>query len=106
MVTPNGKQRRVPVESQDLRPRLRAYPGRAKSGNAAGKLKAALAASGEGSIRVGQEKAVIAEEITLTYAFVDAANAPVPINGVAHSDAVNGATPAAATPPLRVAMNA
>src|SRR5687767_1218989 len=34
----------------------------------------------EGSIRVGPEKAVIAEEITLTYGFVDAANAPVPIN--------------------------
>src|SRR5437868_12821285 len=27
----------------------------------------------EGSIRVGQEKAVIAEEITLTYVFVEAA---------------------------------
>jgi 3-hydroxyacyl-[acyl-carrier-protein] dehydratase len=31
----------------------------------------------EGSIRVGQEKAVIAESITLTYAFVDAPAAPV-----------------------------
>src|SRR5258707_10455876 len=59
----------------------------------------------EGSIRVGQEKAVIAEEITLTYAFVDAINPPVPINGAAHSDGVNGSTaaPAAATP-LRAAI--
>jgi acyl carrier protein len=60
----------------------------------------------EGSIRVGQEKAVIAEEITLTYAFVDAVNAPVPINGAAHGQAVNGAESAPAAPPLRVAMNA
>jgi 3-hydroxyacyl-[acyl-carrier-protein] dehydratase len=61
----------------------------------------------EGAIRVGQEKAVIAEEITLTYAFVDAANAPVPINGTGHGPGVNGAaaTPAV-TPPLRVAANA
>ncbi len=61
----------------------------------------------EGSIRVGQEKAVIAEEITLTYGFVDAVNAPVPINGVGHAAGVNGA--AAATPPptpLRAAINA
>jgi 3-hydroxyacyl-[acyl-carrier-protein] dehydratase len=65
----------------------------------------------EGSIRVGQEKAVIAEEITLTYGFVDAANAPVPINGtgVNHTEGVNGnAADAAAkgTPPLRAAINA
>jgi hypothetical protein len=55
VVTPSGKQKRVPVESQNLRPRLRAYPDRAKSGNAADKLEAALAASGEGSIRVGSK---------------------------------------------------
>ena len=61
----------------------------------------------EGSIRVGQEKAVIAEEITLTYGFVDAANAPVPINGVAHVDGVNGnATAEPAPTPLRAAINA
>jgi 3-hydroxyacyl-[acyl-carrier-protein] dehydratase len=35
----------------------------------------------EGSIRVGQEKAVIAKKITLTYGFVAAENAPVQING-------------------------
>ncbi|HET9593455.1 MAG TPA: lytic murein transglycosylase [Solirubrobacterales bacterium] len=56
VVTPTGKQKRVPVESQDLRPRLRAYPGRGNGGgNATDKLEAALAASGEGSIRVGSK---------------------------------------------------
>lgn len=60
----------------------------------------------EGSIRVGQEKAVIAEEITLTFGIVDAANAPVPINGAAHDIAANGNAPAAAPAPLRVAINA
>ena len=60
----------------------------------------------EGTIRVGQEKAVIAEEITLTYAFVDAVNAPVPINGATHADAANGAEAAPAATPLRVAINA
>ncbi len=60
----------------------------------------------EGSIRVGQEKAVIAEEITLTYGFVDAANAPVPINGVDHAGPVNGNTASASTTPLRPAINA
>src|SRR3954468_12578648 len=60
----------------------------------------------EGSIRVGQEKAVIAEEITLTYGFVEATNAPIPINGVGHVDSHNGEAAPAATPPLRVAINA
>ncbi|MGN6216885.1 MAG: lytic murein transglycosylase [Solirubrobacterales bacterium] len=58
VVMPTGKEKRVPVESQNLRPRLRAYPGRAegKSGKAdARKLQAAIAASGEGSLRVGSK---------------------------------------------------
>src|SRR3954447_23327536 len=55
VVMPSGKEKRVPVESQDLRPRLRAYPARAQGGDAADKLEAALAASGEGSIRVGSK---------------------------------------------------
>lgn len=67
----------------------------------------------EGAIRVGQEKAVIAEEITLTYAFVDAANAPISINGntvngsaaAAHASGVNGKEPVAPGP-LRAAINA
>jgi len=53
----------------------------------------------EGSIRVGQEKAVIAEEITLTFGYVDVATVP----------AATAASPAADSPgpvpaPLRVAM--
>ncbi len=65
----------------------------------------------EGSIRVGQEKAVIAEEITLTYGFVDAVNAPVSINpvGANHQEGVNGtaaATTATPPTPLRAAINA
>ena len=59
----------------------------------------------EGSIRVGQEKAVIAEEITLTYGIVDAVNAPVPINGTAHAEPAAASQPASATP-LRAAINA
>ena len=59
----------------------------------------------EGSIRVGQEKAVIAEEITLTFGFVEAADAPVPINGVSHAPGLNGSAPSAGAP-LRAAINA
>src|SRR5215218_774735 len=55
VVMPSGKKKRVPVESQDLRPRLRAYPSRAEDSKATDKLEAALAASGEGSIRVGSK---------------------------------------------------
>ncbi|HSC21957.1 MAG TPA: lytic murein transglycosylase, partial [Solirubrobacterales bacterium] len=55
VVMPSGKEKRVPVESQDLRPRLRAYPGRGEDSKATDKLEAALAASGEGSIRVGSK---------------------------------------------------
>jgi 3-hydroxyacyl-[acyl-carrier-protein] dehydratase len=57
----------------------------------------------EGAIRVGQEKAVIAEDITLTFAYVESAVAPATVNGAAKGVPVgdNGANP-----PLRVAMNA
>ena len=54
----------------------------------------------EGAIRVGQEKAVIAEEITLTFAYVEAVAAPAPMNGTTQPAADD------ANPPLRVAMNA
>src|SRR3954470_21520871 len=61
----------------------------------------------EGAIRVGQEKAAIAEEITLTFGFVDAANQPVSINGVEHAEGVNGSAQAAPSgTPLRAAINA
>ncbi|HEV2859141.1 MAG TPA: lytic murein transglycosylase [Solirubrobacterales bacterium] len=55
VVMPSGKEKRVPVESENLRPRLRAYPGRVKGNDETDKLEAALAASGEGSIRVGSK---------------------------------------------------
>jgi hypothetical protein len=61
VVTPTGKEKRLPVESQDLRPRLRAYPGRTEGEGGEGgrdqakQLRAAIAASGEGSLRVGSK---------------------------------------------------
>jgi 3-hydroxyacyl-[acyl-carrier-protein] dehydratase len=67
----------------------------------------------EGAIRVGQEKAVIVEEITLTFGLVDIPVQPVPLNGAEHDAAVNGAVVngagdalAASQPPLRAAANA
>jgi 3-hydroxyacyl-[acyl-carrier-protein] dehydratase len=56
----------------------------------------------EGSIRVGADKAVIAEEITLTFGFVDIVEAPTPVAAAA-AQATPEPTPAA---PLRVAVNA
>jgi acyl carrier protein len=55
----------------------------------------------EGAIRVGQEKAVIAEDITLTFAMVDAIVAPVAVESPPQA---SSETPS--NPPLRVAMNA
>lgn len=65
----------------------------------------------EGSIRVGQEKAVIVEEISLLFGYADATNAPVPISAVGQSEPIaTPDTPAAAaavaTEPLRAAANA
>jgi acyl carrier protein len=57
----------------------------------------------EGAIRVGQEKAVIAEDITLTFAYVEAAVVPTPVSVAAQPAADGGDS---ANPPLRVAMNA
>jgi acyl carrier protein len=62
----------------------------------------------EGAIRVGQEKAVIVEEITLTFGFVDAVNAPVPINGVGVARGTPISTRSEIAPvatPIRAAMN-
>jgi hypothetical protein len=61
VVTPKGKEKKVPVESQNLRPRLRALPDR--SGRKADKEQKAVAkadellekAAGDGSIRVGSK---------------------------------------------------
>jgi acyl carrier protein len=57
----------------------------------------------EGAIRVGQEKAVIAEDITLTFAYVESAAAPSAINGAAQPSPEGDSS---ANPPLRVAINA
>ncbi len=59
IVTSGGKRKKVPVESQNLRPRLRALPQRAGAGagkeqQAAAKVEEALeGAAGNGSIKVG-----------------------------------------------------
>jgi len=60
VVMPTGQEKRVPVESQNLRPRLRALPGRgdgegAAAGQDADALREAVAASGDGSLRVGSK---------------------------------------------------
>jgi hypothetical protein len=57
VVMPTGKERRVPVESQNLRPRLPALPERTGSERqAAGDaIEAAVAASGKGSLKVGSK---------------------------------------------------
>ena len=57
----------------------------------------------EGAIRVGQEKAAIAEEITMTFGFAEATSEPVPASSPAAK--VNGADGAHAPTPLRAAVN-
>jgi len=58
----------------------------------------------EGGIRVGQEKAVIAEEITLTFGYVDAP--PVKTESPAEN-AAEASAPSPSTPsPLQAALNA
>ncbi|MBP9913407.1 MAG: hypothetical protein KBF26_08365 [Opitutaceae bacterium] len=59
----------------------------------------------EGSIRVGQEKAVIAEEITLTFGFSEVVAQPAGLNGSSH-EGKPGASDAAPAAPLRVAASA
>lgn len=58
----------------------------------------------EGSIRVGQEKAAIAEEITLTFGYSDAAVNPVAAESP--KPAVADASQAGDAPPLQAAMGA
>jgi hypothetical protein len=58
VVMPTGKEQRVPVESQDLRPRLRALPGRADDDGQANETPitdSARPASTDGSLRVGSK---------------------------------------------------
>ena len=60
----------------------------------------------EGAIRVGQERAVIAEEITLTFGYSEAQTRPDRMSGVTQPSR-NGeeAQPASPQPPLRAAIN-
>jgi len=57
VVMPTGQEKRVPVESQNLRPRLRAFPERTGNGKdtASDAVEAAIAASGKGSLKVGSK---------------------------------------------------
>ena len=57
VVMPTGKEKRVPVESENLRPRLRAFPERTGNGRetASDAVEAAVAASSDGSLRVGSK---------------------------------------------------
>jgi hypothetical protein len=57
VVMPTGQEKRVPVESQNLRPRLRALPERTGSerATASDAVEAAVAASGQGSLKVGSK---------------------------------------------------
>ncbi|HEX7279681.1 MAG TPA: lytic murein transglycosylase [Solirubrobacterales bacterium] len=54
VVMPTGKEKRVPVESENLRPRLRAFPERGGAENS-DELQAAVAASAKGSLKVGSK---------------------------------------------------
>ena len=54
VVTPTGKEKRVPVNSQNIRPRLYALPGRTKDRRPAGAAVDSAAAKGaDGTLRVG-----------------------------------------------------
>jgi murein DD-endopeptidase MepM/ murein hydrolase activator NlpD len=59
VVMPSGKQQRVPLESQDLRPRLRALPRRAEAeaakADAPVRTERAQTTSTDGSLRVGSK---------------------------------------------------
>jgi Transglycosylase SLT domain len=56
VVMPTGKEKRVPVESENLRPRLRAHPERVEGEEQRSEaMQAAVAASAKGSLRVGSK---------------------------------------------------
>jgi Transglycosylase SLT domain len=57
VVMPTGKEKRVPVESENLRPRMRALPERTDSERetAGDAVEAAVAAGSDGSLRVGSK---------------------------------------------------
>jgi hypothetical protein len=53
VVAASGREKRVPVNSQDIRPRLYALPNRSKHGQQAGAHVDRAAATGDGTLRVG-----------------------------------------------------
>jgi Transglycosylase SLT domain/Peptidase family M23 len=58
IVTPTGREKRVPVDSQDIRPRLRALPGRTEERqrlSAHERVDVATALGADGSIRIGSK---------------------------------------------------
>jgi transglycosylase-like protein with SLT domain/peptidase M23-like protein len=58
VVMPTGKERRIPIESQNLRPRLRALPGRAAEDERAREAAATDSAdpvTGDGTLRIGSK---------------------------------------------------
>jgi murein DD-endopeptidase MepM/ murein hydrolase activator NlpD len=58
IVTPTGREKRVPVDSQDIRPRLRALPGRVDGRqrlSAHERVDVATALGADGSIKVGSK---------------------------------------------------
>ena len=57
IVLPSGKEERVPVETQDLRPRLRALPGRADDGTAKDGKGDATASAGKFAAGKGKHEA-------------------------------------------------
>ncbi len=55
VVMPTGKEQRLPVESQDLRPRLQALPGRSEGEHGGAATESARVTSGDGSLSVGSK---------------------------------------------------
>ncbi len=67
IVMPTGKEKRVPVDSQNIRPRLYALPGRVESGNraqASESVDSTTAKGADGTLRVGSK--VIAGTVLAT----------------------------------------
>lgn len=60
----------------------------------------------EGAIRVGQEKAAIAEEITLTFGYADVVAAPTAVNAPAGTAASKSSSSPDSPPPLQAAVSA
>jgi hypothetical protein len=56
VVMPSGKERRVPIDSQNLRPRLRALPSRSDGGQAGAEAAAGTETiEGDGTLKVGSK---------------------------------------------------